>query len=319
LPAEDLEAGLKIDGPAARTAVSHPWRGYFYVAAATLCWGTAATVSKGLFQGRLFPGQPMISPLVLAQTRTSFAVLMLLPYLLLRNPSALRMPHRDFALCLLTGTLGLAGSNFFYYWAMQRTTVAVAITLQYTAPVWVLLAMVARGRQRATRWHVSAVILAITGTALTIGLFHSGIRLSSSGVAAAMIASFSFAFYNIVGQELVGRYPALPVMAYALLGAVLLWICVNPPARLLAAHYSSGQWMFLVGFALLATLMPYSFYFHGLKYLDPTRAVVTGCLEPVFAILLAMTFVHEGLAGLQVVGILAVLAATVLVQTQPKA
>jgi drug/metabolite transporter (DMT)-like permease len=133
-----------------------------------------------------------------------------------------------------------------------------------------------------------------------------------------MMASFSFAFYNISGQGLVERYPALTVMAYALLGAAILWICVNPPARLLAAHYSSGQWAFLACFAFLATLVPYAFYFNGLKYLDPTRAVVTGCLEPVFAILLAMAFVHERLASLQVAGILAVLAATVLVQIQPK-
>ena len=315
---DGLEHDLKISVTAPVTAAPHPWRGYFCIAAATLAWGAAATVSKAVFQGQLFAGRPLISPLLLAQTRTSFALLLLLPFLLLRRPATLRMSTRDFMLCLLTGTLGMAGSNFFYYWAMQKTTVAVAITLQYTAPVWVLLAMVARGRQRATRWHVSAVFLAITGTALTIGLFHSGIRLSAAGVAGAMLASFSFAFYNIAGQGLVKRYPALTVMAYALLGASILWMCVNPPARLAAAHYSAGQWFFLFCFACLSTLVPYVFYFNGLKYLDPTRAVVTGCLEPVFAIVLAMIFVHEGLTALQVAGILAVLVATVVVQMQDK-
>jgi drug/metabolite transporter (DMT)-like permease len=318
LQAEGLEHDLKINSPAPVTAAPHPWRGYFNIAAATLCWGAAATFSKAVFGGHLFSGQTMITPLVLAQTRTTVAVLLLIPFLLVRRPATLRISRRDFFLCLVTGTLGLAGSNFFYYWAMQKTTVAIAITVQYTAPVWVLLAMVARGRQRATGWRLGSVLLAIAGTALTIGLFHSGVSLNVAGVAAALMASFSFAFYNIAGQGLVQRYPPLTVMVYALLGAALMWMCVNPPWRLVAAHYSAGQWIFLLIFALMATLVPYVFYFNGLKYLDPTRAVVTGCLEPVFAILLALIFVGEGLTGLQVAGIAAVLAATVLAQIEPR-
>ena len=65
-------------------------------------------------------------------------------------------------------------------------------------------------------------------------------------------------------------------------------------------------------------LLPYVLYFNGLKYLDPTRAVVTSCLEPVFAILLAVIFVHEAVRGLQIVGIAAVLVATVMVQAGKK-
>lgn len=61
-------------------------------------------------------------------------------------------------------------------------------------------------------------------------------------------------------------------------------------------------------------LLPYVFFFTGLKYLDPTRAVVTSCLEPVFAILFAVLFVGEALRPLQVLGIAAVLAATVMIQ-----
>jgi drug/metabolite transporter (DMT)-like permease len=63
-------------------------------------------------------------------------------------------------------------------------------------------------------------------------------------------------------------------------------------------------------------LLPYIFYFNGLKYLDPTRAVIASCLEPVFAILFAAAFVNERVHGLQVVGIASVLAATVIAQAR---
>lgn len=300
------------------TEQAHPWRGYFLVAAATLCWGGAAVAGKAVFNGSLFAG-PVISPLVLTQVRTSFTVLLLGAFLFLRfGRSFFDISRRDLVWCALAGTLGTAGSNFFYYLAVQKTTVAIAITLQYTAPVWVLLAMVLSGREEPSLRRAGAVALALAGIAMTIGLFHSHLTLNVVGAGAALLASFSFAFYNIVAPGLVrGNHP-LKVMFYTLLSSAVLWTVLNPPWRLLAQHYNGGQWRFLFLFACLSMLVPYMFFFSGLKYLDPTRAVIASCLEPVFAILLAAAFVHEGVGAWQVLGIVAVLAATVMAQRGDK-
>ena len=61
-------------------------------------------------------------------------------------------------------------------------------------------------------------------------------------------------------------------------------------------------------------LLPLSLYFAGLQYLDATRAIVTSCFEPVFAILFAATFVQEHIGPIQVLGMVLVLAASVMVQ-----
>jgi drug/metabolite transporter (DMT)-like permease len=296
---------------------SHSWRGYLLVAGATLCWGAAATVGKEAFNGKVFAGSTLISPLVLTQTRTTFTVVLLAAFLLLRfGRQFFRIEPRDLALCALAGTMGTAGSNFFYYYAVQKTTVAIAITLQYTSPVWVLLYMVLRGHERPTLRRAGAVALTVAGVALTIGLFQSGIRLTRLGAGAGLLASFSFALYNIVAPGLVRRNHPLKVMMYTLLSAAVLWTVVNPPWRVLDAHYNAAQWQFLFLFACLSMLLPYILYFNGLKYLDPTRAVVASCLEPVFAVLLAAAFAGEAVSGLQVAGILAVLLATVAAQTR---
>ena len=97
-----------------------------------------------------------------------------------------------------------------------------------------------------------------------------------------------------------------------------MWNVVNPPWRLMAQEFSGWQWGFLFVFACLSMVLPYMLYLSGLKYLDPTRAVITSCLEPVFAIVFAVLFVHETLRALQVAGILAVLVATVMVQIKPR-
>jgi len=311
LPSNSAETPAAI--PA--TEQGHPWRGFFFIATATLCWGAAATAGKAVFNGALFAGRAAISPVVLSQARTSFAVLLLAVFLVLRyGRTFFRIPGRDLVLCVLVGVLGLTGSNYFYYLAIQHATVAIAITLQYTAPVWVLLWTSLRGHQAATLRRAGAVALALAGIALTIGLFQSGFRLNLLGTVAALLASFSFALYNIAGQQLVSRHHPFRIMFFVLLGSAVFWLIVNPPWRLAAQHYSTGQWGFLFVFACLSTLLPYFFFFSGLKYLDPTRAVIASCLEPVFAVLFAAVFVGEGVRALQVTGIVAVLAATVMAQ-----
>jgi len=298
----------------------HPWRGYFFVATATFCWGAAAVVGKAIFNGSLFAGHALISPVVLTQTRTTFTVLVFGPILLLRfGRHIFSITRRDLILCALAGTLGVACSNFFYYLAVQKSTVSLAITVQYTAPLWVLIYMVARGREQATVQRSAAALVAMIGTALAIGVFQTGVKFSMIAVSSALLASFGYAFYNVAGQGLVTRNHQFTVMFYLLLGAAIMWTLVDPPWKLMAQNFSGRQWGFLFVFACLSMVLPYMLYLSGLKYLDPTRAVITSCLEPVFAILFAVLFVGESLRSLQIVGIVAVLVATVMVQIRQRA
>ena len=160
-----------------------------------------------------------------------------------------------------------------------------------------------------------AVALAVVGAALAIGLFsRAQIRASAGGIVASLGAAFSFAFQTVYGHDILSKNPRWKVMLYSLVGATLFWLVLNPPNRIAAAHYSGQQWLFLLVFAITSMLLPITFFFSGLQYLDATRAIVTSCLEPIFAILCAALALHEGLSWVQVVGVGIVLAATVLVQ-----
>ncbi len=280
-----------------------------------------------MFTGRLSGGAHVlgpIDPLVLAQSRSTIALLILAPILFLKRRSTLRVRAHHLAQFFLLGILGLAASNYFYYFAIEKTTVATAIVLQYVAPVWVLLYMLARGLQRATGLRISGVVLAVIGCALAVGeiavhrgfpwLALSGARFNLIGVVAAETAAISFAFYNVYGQHLLQIYDRWTVLLYSLLGASVFWQLLNPPWKIAAQHYSGGQWLFMLVFSIASMLIPFSLYFTGLQYLDPTRAIVTACLEPVWAILLTAIILGELVSTIQVVGIVVVLSATILVQ-----
>jgi len=297
---------------------SHPVRGYLYIASAAFLWGVAATLGRAAFTGRLLPrGEALrpIDPLILSQSRTTFSfVVLLFALVLLRGWRRLRLPAADFRRMFVLGILGVAASNYLYYLAIQRTNVATAIIVQYTAPILVLLYTVARGIQKPTPQRIAAVGLAVTGIALVIGIFGGGFRLDTIGVLAALGAAFSFAFYNIGGHNILARYDRWTVLLHVILSASLFWIIVNPPWKIVAAHYSGSQWLFLLVFSLVSVLAPFAFYFAGLQHLEPTRAIVVSCLEPVFSIVIAAIALGELMRPLQTVGIVLVLVAIVVVQ-----
>ena len=289
-------------------------------------------MGRAVFTGRItIGGQSLgkIEPLVLAQSRTTISLLVLAPLLLLKNRSALRLHGRHLIQFLVLGIAGVAASNYFYYLAIERTSVATAIVLQYVAPVWVLLYMLARRLQHPTMQRILGVLLAVVGCAFAVGeisarstfpwLGLSGARFSTVGVLAAQGAAISFAFYNVYAQHLLQTYQRWTVLIYALFGAAAFWIVVNPPWKIAAHHYTGGQWAFMAVFSMTSMLVPFSFYFTGLQHLDPTRAIVTSCLEPVFAILLTAILLGELVSSMQVLGMLIVLSATVLVQRPDKA
>jgi DME family drug/metabolite transporter len=295
-----------------------------FIASAAFLWGVSAALGRAVFTGKLPLGATSlrpIDPLILSQTRTTFSLLVLLPLLVASQGwQRIKLPARDLAYCFLLGTLGVAVSNYYYYVAIQRTNVATAIIVQYTAPVWVLFYVVARGQQKLSLQKVMAVALAVAGIALVIGIVgtRSGdvgsLRLDSYGLFAALVASFSFAFYNVGGHRILARHDRWRVLVWTLAAAAAFWLIKNPPWKIVAAHYVPAQWLFLFVFSMISVLGAFSLYFLGLQHLEPTRAIIASCLEPVFSILLAAMLLGEVLRPIQTLGIAFVLAAIVIVQ-----
>lgn len=293
-----------------------------FIGSAAFLWGVSAALGRAVFTGKLHlsgESQHPIDPLILSQTRASFSLLVLIALLVGRRGwQRIKLPRPDLIQCLILGVLGVAMSNYFYYVAIQRTSVAIAIIVQYTAPVWVLVYVVARGQQKLTLQKVAAVGVAITGIALTIGIVGaksaSPLHLDTYGFIAALVASFSFAFYNVGGHRILARHDRWRVLVWTLVSASVFWLFLNPPWKVFVAHYTPAQWGFLFIFSMISVLGSFSLYFLGLQYLEPTRAIIVSCLEPVFSILLAAALLGEGVHPIQALGIVLVLSAIVIVQ-----
>ena len=159
--------------------------------------------------------------------------------------------------------------------------------------------MLMRRLQRPTVLRISGVVLAVVGCAVAVGEIAtrsafpwlrfqacSSTRRTDGSRKLRPSRSPSTTF---TGSTWCSSMSAGRCWSTALLGAAFSGLCVNPPWKIAAQHYSGGQWLFMVLFSITSMLIPFSLYFAGLQHLDATRAIVTACLEPVWAILLTAT------------------------------
>ncbi len=120
------------------------------------------------------------------------------------------------------GVVAVSGCQLAYFLAVQHMEVAVALLIEYTSPVAVLLWWWLVKGHRPSRPTVIGAIVAGTGLALVLDL-ASGARLSAAGVTWALLAMTGAAAYFLMSSDDSHGLPPLVLAAGGLLvGAVVL-------------------------------------------------------------------------------------------------
>lgn len=294
--------------------------GYVMVGTAATLFGVNASVSKVILLGGM-PSQ------ALTELRSAAAFVALGAWLVLTRPQALRVTRAELPSLALIGIVGFAFVQWFYFVAVERLPVSIALLLEYTAPV--LMALWARfGAHEPVRRRVwAALALALTGLALVAEVW-SGSDLDGIGVLAGLAAAFSWAFYFVYGERVVTTRDSLSLTFFAFGFATLFWSVLQPwwdfPWSLLGtdvsllgnlADVTVPMWVLTVWLVVLGTIVPFSLLVASLRHLRPTQAGLVGMTEPVLATVVAFVWLGEALSPAQWVGGAVVLLGVVLAET----
>jgi drug/metabolite transporter, DME family len=297
------------------TTASIPRRGYLYVAAAALMWAVSGSSAKHLFAHG-------VTPLQLTQLRLTIGIPLLFLWLVAHRPALLRIAYRDILYFALLGATGLAMVQFTYLLTISKLKVAVAILMQYLAPVLIVLYSLLFARETLTRVTVFAVCCATIGCYLVVGGYNLDLfSLNREGVLCGFTCAVAFAWYSLYGEKGMRRYPPWTVLFYAILFAAIFWNSVHPlweaaprPFEAFGQTYSPGDWGLILYIAILGTIVPFGLYFDGISLIRSTRASITATLEPISAGIISFFFLGETLEPLQVLGMVLVIAAVILLQ-----
>lgn len=312
-----VEPAIRLPGePHLRRAAT----GYAMVAVAATLFAVNGTVSKVILKSGITAQR-------LTEVRCAGALIGLVLLAALTRPASLRVQLSDLPLLVALGVVGLALVQWSYFYAIARLDIGIALLIQFVGPIlvalWARFVFGERVRQRI--WL--ALVLALSGLALIVEVWHVG-RLSRAGVAAAALAALAYAAYILLAERGVRRRDPISVSTWAFLFATVFWSILSPwwdypVGRLddhvsLLGHLASSHLpvaVLMVWMIVLGTIVPYLLVIAALSRVSATRAGIAGMLEPVVAIGVAWAWLGESLDAIQLSGATLTLAGISLALT----
>lgn len=241
---------------------------------------------------------PQVGALGMVMLRLVFSAVLLLA---IARP-ALRGHSRAGWLAVLRFGLVLALMNGVFYLALERLPLGVTVTIEVLGPL--VLSIVASRRRSAWLWALLAFagVLALAGGGWD--------RLDPLGVLFALGAAASWAFYILASAQVGREFPKLDGLALAMTAGALLAL----PFGILSAGSALLRPDLLAlgaAVAVLSSTIPYALELIALRRLPASAFAIMMSLAPATAALAGWLLLGQDLAGLEIVGIALVIAASI--------
>jgi drug/metabolite transporter (DMT)-like permease len=235
-----------------------------------------------------------------------------------RQPGFLR---RHWRLIVGFGLMPVLGCQLFFFSAMQRMPVAVALLIQYLAPVMLVAAVWLRTRRRPSGLVLWGSVVAIAGLVLVVDI--SGASFDLLGTLFALAAAVCVCAYFVISERAGDDLPPLALAESGLLTGALVMglLCLTglmpfraPAVDVVLAGVEVPWWMPILWVAAVATTLGYAFGVMAVPRIGSRVASFVGLSEVLFALGFAWVFLAEVPAPIQFVGGALLLAGVVLVR-----
>ena len=268
----------------------------------------------GILARLIYLSEP--DPLTVVTFRAVIAFLLLFLFAIFVNPDWLRIRKKDFLFFGIYGLLSVSLCFILFFYAIKYTTVATATILLYTYPAFVVLLSRFFLGEEFTRAKILALLLTFLGCVLVIQVYNPA-EFNLKGIIYGLGAGLGAGLYSIFGKKGVARYSSFTVVTYALGFGSFFLLLMRGTRNLLSVNYPALIWLWIFALAFFSTLVGYSLYTRGLRYLEAGRAGIMATWEVVVASVLAFIIFGETLNLLQMVGAFLIFAGIVLVRIHP--
>lgn len=183
----------------------------------------------------------------------------------------------------------------FYYLAILKTSVAKAVLLHYTAPIYVaiLSPLLLKEKNSFLTWVAAGT--GIFGTALIAN--PAGLHAATSdeviGIASAMLSGLCLAGVFLFGRFLSGQVPSL---VRTMWGSLIVVLLLLPFGVAVPAGYFWSNVGLLLILGTVSLVLPYTLFFKGQNYISAPVASITALFEPVCGIAIGFLIYGEHLS-----------------------
>lgn len=252
---------------------------------------TGASLAKSLF--------PAVGAQGTTALRLIFAAFIMI---LILRPWRARLNAQSIPAIILYG-VALGGMNLLFYMSLRSVPLGIAVALELTGPLTV--ALFSSRKLVDFLW----IGLAVLGLLLLIPGSESAASLDPFGAACALGAGACWGAYIVFGQK-AGEHNGVQTAA---LGVIVAAMFVAPfgIAHAGTALLDISLLPAAIGVAILSTALPYSLEMVALTRMSARTFGTLASMEPVFAALSGMLFLHEQLSLLQWLAIGAIILASI--------
>jgi drug/metabolite transporter (DMT)-like permease len=186
--------------------------GLAFAVTSAFCFGLAGATAAAMFDAGWSAGAAVAM-------RVSLGALVLTAPALLALRGRWPAVRGQTRLLLTYGVLAVAGAQLCYFYAVSYLPVGVALLIEYTSPVGVVVWMWARHRQQPTPLTLVGGTIALVGLALLIDVFGADVSLDLRGVAWALAAMVGATVYFVISGHGESGIPPVALAWFGLTGA----------------------------------------------------------------------------------------------------
>ena len=283
--------------------------GVLMYATAALLFSIGGVVAKTVMQSG-------VVPIEFAPIRALFAAVLLLVWVGITNPRALRVTKHEAPRLAVYGMGIFFMTQLLYMTAINNLPVAIGTILAFMAIMNVAIWNWLRHGRRLDIPTSVAIALSLVGALFITGLVTG--RLSGNitvfGIVAGIGCSIALTAYWLVGGSLQRNRDATSLLMWAMIGIVASWSVVKPwwnyPWHKIGgstpAFIDHGPvlpvWLLVLFVAVVGTAVPFGLTLASVARIGAQRAGIVGSLEPAFAAVIAYIALGEALGILQVIG-----------------
>ena len=308
---EATRVSLPVSPPAAPAVTDRrrpALRGLLWALVSCLSFGASGTLAKGL----MVVGW---SPLATVWVRVAGAALLMgLPALWVMRH---RLPvlRRYAGLIVAYGLVAVACTQLFYFLAVQTLPVAVALLIEYLAPIIVIGWLWLRHGQRPGPLTVLGVVFAVAGLSLVLGI-TGAVPVDLAGLAWALGAAVSLAVYFVLSARPAPELPPLVLIGCGMIVGALTLGAIGLtgvlPFTWSAEPVALGPWTVspvlpLALLVLVSAVLAYTSGLFAVRLLGSRVASFVGLAEVLAAVGYAWVLLGELPTVLQLAGGVAIL------------
>lgn len=284
-------------------------KGYIIISIAGSLWGTLGLFGKTLFGFGL-------SPEITVFYRLFIGFWIILLYIILKDISLLKIDKKGIIFTALIGLISQAIYNLLYFQSIKHTTIATAVVLLYTAPIYLTIFGRILYKEKISLTKIISLLLCFAGCFLTAtGGDFKLLSINFFGIIMGLGAGLTYAMCTILSKAIVNSYNPYTIIVYSFLFAWIFLIPFSNPLNIINYKMTLPLLLTLFAFGLFPSALAYILYISGLSYnIESSKAGILCSLEIVVSILISFFIFNEPINVIKFIGIIFVLTSILLIQ-----